>query len=336
VRQIGRELGVRYVLEGGVRKSGNRVRITAQLIEAETGAHLWGDKYDGALEDIFDLQDQITDKVVGVVEPSLQRSEIERSRRKRPENLDAYHLYLRALPYTASQMPDDARIAASFLADALKLDSGYAAAHALLAWCHEWCFMRGGFDEADRIAGLRHARAAIASGTDDATTIAVGGFVIMLLDKDRETALSAIERALSLNPSCATALYLGAVVHAFAGHSAEAVTYAERALRLSPFDLLTYEAHQAQTMAAIQDARYYDAALLAARMVHANPNLSTMHFCLAISLALAGRLDEARPSVRRGLELEPEFKLRMFRELGTTQIIMDRSVEGGRLLGLPD
>jgi TolB-like protein len=115
VRQVGRELGVRYVLEGGVRKSGARVRITAQLLEAETGAHLWADRYDGALEDVFDLQDQITDRVLGIVEPSLRQSEIERSRRKRPESLGAYDLYLRALPYTASGMPADARIAAGLL-----------------------------------------------------------------------------------------------------------------------------------------------------------------------------------------------------------------------------
>ena len=126
-----------------MRKAGNRVRITAQLLEAETGAHLWADRYDGALEDVFDLQDQITEKVVGVVEPSLRRSEIERSRRKRPENLDAYDLYLRALPHMASVMPADARIAAGFLEDALKLDPNYAAAHAFIAWCHEICFMRG-------------------------------------------------------------------------------------------------------------------------------------------------------------------------------------------------
>ncbi|HLW89681.1 MAG TPA: adenylate/guanylate cyclase domain-containing protein, partial [Roseiarcus sp.] len=144
VRQVGRELGVRYVLEGGVRKAGNRVRITAQLLEAETGAHLWADRYDGALEDIFDLQDQITDRVIGIVEPSLRRSEIERSRRKRPENLDAYDLYLRAVPHMASIMPSDARIAAGFLEDALKLDPNYAAAHALLAWCHEIFFARAG------------------------------------------------------------------------------------------------------------------------------------------------------------------------------------------------
>jgi adenylate cyclase len=143
-RQVGRELGVRYVLEGAVRKAGDRVRITAQLLEAETGAHLWADRYDGKLEEVFDLQDQITEKVVGVVEPSLQQSEIERSKRKRPENLDAYDLYLRALPRMMSMIPADARIAEGFLEDALKLDPNYPAAHALIAWCHEICYIRGG------------------------------------------------------------------------------------------------------------------------------------------------------------------------------------------------
>ena len=103
IRQVGRELGVRYVLEGGVRKAGARLRITAQLIEAETGAHLWADRFDGALDDVFELQDQITERVVGIVEPSLQHSEIERARQKRPDNLDAYDLYLRALPYSATR-----------------------------------------------------------------------------------------------------------------------------------------------------------------------------------------------------------------------------------------
>jgi adenylate cyclase len=203
VRQVGRELGVRYVLEGAVRKAGDRVRVTAQLLESETGAHLWADRYDGNLKDVFELQDQIIEKVVGVVEPSLRQSEIERSRRKRPENLDAYDLYLRALPRMMSVTPANARVAAGFLEDALKLDPNYAAAHALIAWCHEICYMRGGVDEADKIAGLRHARVAIASGTDDATALAVAAFVMGYLSKDYKTATSVIERALSLNPSSA-------------------------------------------------------------------------------------------------------------------------------------
>ena len=160
IRQVGRELGVRYVLEGGVRKAGNRLRLSAQLIETENGAHLWADKLDGGLADVFDLQDQISDKVVGIVEPSLQRSEIERSRRKRPNSLEASDLYLRALSHMTSVMPADARTA--------------AAAHALLAWSHEICLTGDGFSEANRTAGLQHARAATVSGVDDATALAIG------------------------------------------------------------------------------------------------------------------------------------------------------------------
>ena len=206
VRQIGRELGVRYVLEGGVRKAGNRLRITAQLIEAETGAHLWADRYDGAIEDVFDLQDQITERVVGIVEPSLQRTEIERSRRKRPENLDAYDLYLRALPHMMQLTPEQVRIGGQFLKNALKLDPNYAAAHALMAWSHEICYGQDGFDDAEKRAGVKHARAALSGGRDDAATLAIAALIIAHLEKDYDTALSAIGRALALNSSSTTAL----------------------------------------------------------------------------------------------------------------------------------
>ncbi len=335
VRQVGRELGVRYILEGGVRKVSNRVRITAQLLDAETGAHLWADRFDGALEDVFDLQDQITEKVVAIVEPNLQRSEIERSRRKRPENLDAYDLYLRAVPYTASQMPEDARIAMQYLEMALKFDPNYAAAHALIAWCHEWCFTRAGFDEVDRIAGLQHAHEAIASGTDDATALAVAGFVIALLTKDQETALNAIERALALNVSCATAHYIAAMTNAVSGRPATAIAHSKRALRLSPFDLLAYTAHLSQGLAAIQEARYDEAGSHFAKAVQANSRLSSLYFLEAAALALAGRMQGARPLVQRGLELEPGFRLHLFVELFSSEIA-DKIVEGGRLLQLPD
>ena len=200
VRQVGRELGVRYVLEGGVRKAGNRLRITAQLLEAETGAHLWADRFDGALEDVFDLQDQITERVVGIVEPSLRsrRSNAPAKASRKPRRLRS--LSARFAPHGVrdARRRQDRR---GLSGRALKLDPDYAAAHALLAWCHEICFVRGGLDEADKTAGLRHARAAIASGTDDATALAVAAFAIGILSKDYKTALSAIERALSLNPS---------------------------------------------------------------------------------------------------------------------------------------
>ena len=334
IRQVGRELGVRYVLEGGVRKAGNRLRITAQLIEAETGAHLWADRFDGGLEDVFDLQDQITDRVIGIVEPSLQKSEIERSRRKHPDNLDAYDLYLRALPHLESIRPADARIAAGLLEDAIKLDPNLAAAHARLAHCHEICFLNGGFDEADRSAGLRHARATIASGVDDAAALAVAAFVINNLGKDHAAALNTIERAVSLNASCAQAHYLGALVHALSGNPTAAASHASRALRLSPFDPSAYVAHFAQGIAAFREARYDEAASHFARAAQdrTGPLLHRWH---AVALALAGRIEEARAILERA-QGQPGWQKRFFAELGAPQALVDKFVEGARLLGLPE
>jgi adenylate cyclase len=337
VRQVGRELGVRYVLEGSVRKAGNRLRITAQLLEAETGAHLWADRYEGGLEEVFDLQDQITEKVVGLVEPSVRQSEIEHSRRKRPENLDAYDLYLRALPHLASVMPADAKIAAGFLEDALKLSPDYAAAHAFLAWCHEICFMRGGYDAPEKIAALRHARTAIASGTDDATALAIAAFVMAWLNKEHKAALSAIERALSFNPSSATALHKGAEIAGASGELAVATAYANRALRLSPFDPLAFSAHLGLGHVAILEARYEDAVSHYASAVRGNPRFSTLYFIQVAALALAGRAEEARPIAERALEMEPDVRIgELFDHVLSHRGLMNKLMEGARLLGLPE
>jgi adenylate cyclase len=334
VRQVGRELGVRYVLEGGVRKAGNRLRITAQLIEAEAGAHLWADRFDGALEDVFDLQDQITDRVVGVVEPSLRRSEIERARRKPPENLDAYDLYLRALPYLESVLPEDARIATVFLEDALKLDSNYAPAHARLAHCHEICFTNGGFDEAERSAAVRHARTATATGVEDATALATAAWVIAILGKDRATALNIVERALSLNASCASAHYTGAAVHAFSGSPAAATSYASRALQLSPFDPLAHFALFVLGVVAFREARYDEAASQFAKAAQSRSG-PMFHRWHAVALALAGRVEEARPILGRALG-QPGWQSRFFAEIGAEQAIVDKFAEGARLLGFSE
>jgi adenylate cyclase len=336
VRQVGRELGVRYVLEGGVRKAGNRVRITAQLIEAATGAHLWADRYDGALKDVFDLQDQITERVVGIVEPSLQRSEIERSRRKHPDNLDAYDLYLRALPHLASITPANAAIAAGILRDALKLDPNYVAAHARLAHCHEILFSHLGFDDVERMAGLRHARFVISSATDDATALALASFQVFLLSRDSAGALSTIERALSLNPSCAAALYFGALIYAFNGKTADATTHARRALQLSPFDPLAFQAHVALGFVALLESRCDDAALHYGNAVYRNPSFGVLYFNQAIALALADRLEEAAPIVRRGFELQPDFRTRIYAESGLAAELIAKIKTGASLLGLPD
>jgi adenylate cyclase len=314
VKQVGRELGVRYVLEGSVRKAGNRVRITGQLIEIDTGAHVWADKYDGALEDVFDLQDKITASIVGIIEPNLRRAEIERAQRKRPDSLDAYDLYLRALPHLASLMPEDARIGMDCLEEALKLDPHYAVAHAYLAWALEVRVMRAGFSEADAAAGVRHARAALAYGSDDTTALAVATIPLLHLGHDFAAASGAIARALSLNGSCADALFRGAHIHGFSGDAALAEDYAVRALRLSPFDPLSFLAHAGRGHVRFREGKFDEAASFYFDSVQANPRFSTLRTLQAAALALAGRTDEARFAVRRVLELEPGFRARPFVE----------------------
>ena len=158
VKQVGRELGVRYMLEGSVREAGGRVRITAQLIDAGTSAHLWADRFDGSLEDVFDLQDRIAVSVAGVIEPTLRQAEIDRARCKRPDSLDVYDLYLRVLPYAFTAMPEDADRALALLSKAVELQPDFAAAHAIIAWCHEQRYLRGGLQEETRNAALHHAR----------------------------------------------------------------------------------------------------------------------------------------------------------------------------------
>ena len=338
VRQVGRELGVRYVLEGGVRKAGSRVRITAQLLEAETGAHLWADRFDGALEEVFDLQDQITEKVVGVVEPSSRQSEIERSKRKRPESLDAYDLYLRALPHFASAMPEDAKIGMEFLQEALKLDPN-AAAHAFMAWGMEIRVLRGGFNAADAEAGVRHARAALAYGTDDATALSVATLALLHLGHDFAAAAGAIARALALNPSCAAAFYWGAHVHALAGDPAIAEDYALRALRLSPLDTFSFEAYVSLGIVRLRQQRCDDAAASFAKGIQTNPSFSSLCAFAAAALAVAGRREEATSMARRLLELEPSFRAEpfagAFRKFCRPELV-DGLISGWRVAGLPN
>jgi adenylate cyclase len=333
VRQLDWELGVRYILEGAVRRAGARLRITAKLVEAESGRCLWADKFDGSLEDVFDLQDEVTERVVGIIEPNLWRAEIERSRRKRPDSLEAYDFYLRALPYTATQMPGEAAAAVKLLERALKLDPDYTAVHALLAWSHEWLFARGGSDEFHRAAGLDHARAVTGSGGEDPYALAIAGFVLILLSGDRDGALAAADRAMTINASCASALYLSAQINAFAGRPSAASACAKRALRLSPFDYLTYEAHLALGTAALQEGRYEDAASHYAASVRSNPRNSSNYFLQAIALALAGRLEDGGRLAKTALKLEPGFRYRWFYEF-TTPEIADTVARGARRLSL--
>jgi TolB-like protein len=192
VKTVGRELGVRYVLEGSVRRSGDQVRVTGQLIETETAVHVWADRYEGTLKDIFALQDEMTMSVVGAVEPTLRKAEIERARRKRPGSLDAYDLYLRALPLVATAMPENADKALPLLEEAIRLEPDYAVVHGFIAWCHEQRYLRGGLRAETRDAARHHAHAAIEVGGDDAMALAMGGFVVGVMERDYETALEAL------------------------------------------------------------------------------------------------------------------------------------------------
>jgi adenylate cyclase len=308
VKQVGRELGVRYVLEGSVRKGGNKIRITGQLIEAETGTHLWAERYDGTLEDVFDLQDKISETVIGVIEPNIRSAEIQRARRKPPENLGAYDLYLRALPHMASIMPEDAAIGMELLEQALQLDPEYALAHAYLAWGYEMRVVRGGFGEADLAAGIRHARAALVHGTDDPTAQAIAGLVILHLCRDFPAAAGAIARALELNNSCAIAYFIGSHVHAFCGDVAVGRDHAQRGLRLSPFDSLAWMGHQALGLADLRERRYDEACGHFAKALQLNPRFAYLYIVQTTALALAGRADEAKATAKRLLELQPGFQ----------------------------
>jgi adenylate cyclase len=336
VIKVGRELGVRYVLEGSLRKAGARVRVSAQLIEAATGTHVWAERYDYPLGDIFALQDEITLSVVGAIEPSLRQAEIERSKRKRPDNLDAYDLYLRALPHAQVAMPGDGEKALSSLNKALELEPDYAAAHALAAWCYEQRYLRGGMHEVDKIAGLKHARAALAAGADDPTTLATAGFVIGLVEHDYQTAMIAIDHALALNGSSALAFALGSTILAHDGRIAQAIDYGERALRLSPHDPTVYLELTALGIAHLAAGRFEEAAAMCNKASQSNPRFSFPVVLRTAASSRLGRTDEAKASARRVLELEPHFSIAEFIRAHTGRPeIWDPVGEALRQTGLP-
>jgi TolB-like protein/class 3 adenylate cyclase len=304
VKQVGRELGVRYVLEGSVRKAAGRVRITAQLIDAQSSTHLWADRFDGSLEDVFELQDQVASSVAGVIEPTLRQSEIERARRKQPDSLDAYDLYMRALPYAFTPMPADADKALPLLGKAIELEPDYAAAHAIIAWCHEQRYLRGGMQEETRLAALRHARLAIAGGNDDAAALATAGFVIAVCGRDFETALTAFDRSFVLSSSSALALGFSSLVRAWKGDDAIAVEQANRALRLSPFDPLIYLPYIGLAYAHFAAGRFEEMVSAANLASQSNPRFTPPLILLAAALGCLGRSEDANTIVQRLLELQ--------------------------------
>jgi TolB-like protein len=308
IKQVGRELSVRYVLEGTVRKTGNRVRINGQLIDTASGTYVWAERYDCELDNIFDLQDEIALAVVGAIEPSLRRAEGERVVRKRPESLDAYDLVLRAQADVYSGMPDRSAKALVLLERALAYDPAYALAHAYAAMSHHNRFLRDGLREDDRLASIRHAREAIAHGQDDALALTFAGFSIGMDGHDRAAAFTAFEAALAISPSTALAYIFGSVILGWTGDADKAIEWGERAMQLSPLDPWAFAAFHSLTLGHFQRGRYEEAVKAAHRAVQANPGHSISSMLLAASLARLGRIDEARAAAARVLELQPAFR----------------------------
>jgi adenylate cyclase len=239
VRRVASELGVRYVVEGSVRRSGNRVRITSQLIDTSTGAHIWADRFDSALSDLFELQDQVASGIVGAIEPRLRQSEIERASRKPTASLNAYDLYLRALALRNTHTDESVRDAITLLKRALQIDPGYMPAAALIGWSrvHQLAYGRSLVTEADAAEAVTLARHALESGTDDPDTQWMAGYTLQAFAGERAAAVMASNRALALNPNSAHAWALRGYVSL--GEPERAIDALERAMRLSPLDRLS-------------------------------------------------------------------------------------------------
>jgi adenylate cyclase len=273
VKQVARELGVRYVLEGSVRKAANRVRITGQLIDTATGAHIWADRFDGALDDIFELQDQVASSVAGAIEPRLRQSEIERASRKPTESLDAYDLYLRALAIFYKADANGGAPAIALLREALAIDPGYAPAAGLIGIMRVFQNVQGiPLSPEDIAETLSLARRAIGAGGDDPEALANGAWALALLGGEHAAAMRAVERALALNPNCAHAWHTSGAVHAFANRPDAAIAAVQQAMRLSPLDPLSPNFHWIMGYALMQAGRYEEALEWVDRSLHDRPS----------------------------------------------------------------
>jgi adenylate cyclase len=337
IKQVGRELGVRYVLEGSVRKAADRVRITTQLIEAEARTHIWAERYDRAIDDIFAVQDEITISTVAAIEPTLRQAEIKRAERKRPENLDAYDLVLRATPFSDTGMPEGALQALPFLERALALEPNYALAHGQAAFCNEILYVRAGRRDDNRLAAIRHAHTAIALGPDDATALIYGGIVIGLVEHDRAVAQEAFEAALTISPSAARAYLWGALIFGWGGEAERAIEWGDLGIRLSPLDPWITAALHGMFLGHFLRGRYEEATAAVRRAIRSKPDFSISHMMLAAALVKLRRIDEAKAAAERVLALQPNFSSSgLCAAVGCTPALAKPFIEALRAAGLPD
>ena len=311
VRQVGRELGVRYVVEGSVRKAGGRVRITGQLVDAATGAHLWADRFDGALDDVFDLQDRVTANVAGAIEPHLQRAEIERAQRKPTQDLGAYDHFLRGMAIyregSAERMPE----ARAQFAKAWALDPGYGAAYGAAAVSFNYqksagWLPAGGPEIAEAV---RLARLAVESSQHDARALCDAASALSYVGGQPEVAARLIQRAGGLNLNSAQVWFESAFAKLFLGDPDGVIADIERATRLSPVDPFLYSFHMCTSAAHFFAGRYDEAVTWAERALSEHPGHSPSHRYLAAGLAMGGRLDEARRVMADLVRLAPRLRL---------------------------
>ena len=340
VKEVGRALGVRYVLEGSVRKSANRVRITGQLIDATTGMHLWADRFEGTLDDIFELQDQIAASVVGAIAPQLERAEIERAKRKPTESLTAYDCYLRAMAHLHRGTREAIDAALPLYYQAIERDPEFASAYAMAGWCYFWRKINGWMtDRAQECAeGERLIRRAVELGQDDAVALTRAGHALGSLVGDLDGGIALIDRALMLNPNLASAWFLGGFLRTWRGEADSAIEHFAHAMRYSPLDPEMYRM-QAGTAAAHLFAGRFDAASSwAEKSFRGLPTFLMVVGVIAASHALAGRTDEARRAMDHLRGLDPTLRISALADWLPIRRAEDLAIfaDGLRKAGLPE
>ena len=340
VRQVGRELGVRYVLEGSVRRVSTRVRFTAQLVDTATGNHVWGEKYDGKAEDLFDLQDRITEAVVGILEPTIQLAEIERTRRKRPENLGAYDYYLRAQALTDAFTRDAVQAMLNNCLQAITLDPTFAPAYALAARAYIQRHTQGWVVDEPREHAevLDLVERGLRADRLDPLMLGTAGHCFAWFAHDLAKGIAYIDEALSVNPNHAHAYLQSGVVRTRAGDTEVAIKHLNHARRLSPRDSRGYAIFQALALAHQLDGNLEMASDWAHRAVQHNPNYLPGWVVLASSAASIGRDAEAKAAVETLLGLDPQFSIsRLIRRYPVAmRDKFEPYYEGLRRAGVPD
>jgi len=313
IKQVGRELDVRYVVEGSVRRTGDRLRIAGQLIDTSTGVHLWADRFDGTLANVFDLQDQIASSIVGAITPKVEEAEIERAKRKPTGSLDAYDHYLRGLAafdrtVTNRSVVDEAL---RFFTKAIERDPEFAAAHARAARCYATRKSNGWMrDPAEETAeATRLARRAVELGWDDAIALTYAGYVLGYVAGDLDDSAACIDRALLLNPNLAAALGASSWVRACLGEPDKAVEHAALAMCLSPLDPRLFAWQFNTGLAHFCAGRYDDAAAWAGKSLRHQPNYPSAMRVMAAGHAMAGRIGAARETIARLCLMHPALRL---------------------------